>query len=266
MDNGLYNGLYTNTPEGVHNGIYTGTNNGVFNGVAQNKSIVKNGLVLWLDASRSDCYLPPYGNSQLAYDLTFKGNNCTANNTVTYSRNFNGIWTFLSSWYETVNNEILNLRIRGSYSIWINPNSLTQGTFAGFITRASNGGAGFVNSLVWRQDLGVIRGVIYNGTIINNVDVSLPTIVGIWYNYVFTWSGATLSLYRNGILVSTSQQTIIASNVSVPIRIGGRGVGGSSGGSEDFNGSIGEALIYNRALTRNEVMNNYISSKTRFNL
>ena len=271
MDLGLNNGLFTNTPNGVHNGIYTGTNNGVFNGIYEtiNKGIIKKGLVLWLDGSRGDSYLAPYNNGQTAYDLSFNGNNCTSVNTVVYSSNFNGVWNFNgNNWYESVNNESLNLRITGTYSAWIYPTSLLQETFTGLITRALNGGAGFVSTLGWRPAAtpASIYGVIYNGSVTNIVSTPIPTVANIWYHYVFTFSGTQLALYRNGLLVATTPQTIIASNVSVPIRIGGRGVGGSGGGAEDFNGSIGEVLIYNRALTAQEVNQNYLATKSRFNL
>ena len=270
MDLGIAQGAFSNDGEGYANGIYRGVNTGLSNGLYEtiNKGISKNGLVLWLDASRSDSYFAPYNNSQTAYDLSFNGNNCTSVNSVLYETGFNGVWRFGGNYYETVNNENLNLRTTGTYSAWIYPFNTTQSQFCGMITRASNGGAGFVSSLCWRplNSPPVIIGALYNGSTFNLVTIPAPTVANIWYHYVFTWSGSSLRFYRNGLLVSSLVQTIIGSNVSVPVRIGGHGVGGSSGGAESFTGYIGEALIYNRAITKEEVMQNYLSTKSRFGL
>jgi hypothetical protein len=44
------------------------------------------------------------------------------------------------------------------------------------------------------------------------------------------------------------------------------GIGADPGGQEPFQGSIAQVLIFNKALTASEVLQNYNSTKSRFGL
>ena len=76
-----------------------------------------------------------------------------------------------------------------------------------------------------------------------------------WYHIVGTWDGNNLMIYLNGVL---SGETKVAGTPlidDIPLSIGS----GTDGGSPayEFPGAIDEVKIYNRALTADEVLNNF---------
>ena len=77
--------------------------------------------------------------------------------------------------------------------------------------------------------------------------------------------GSGLTLYRNGVPVSTSSSSFTGAPDSPNLYIGGvRSFGGSAG--TWFQGEIPVAKYYNRALTAQEVQGNYNAYKNRFDL
>ena len=80
--------------------------------------------------------------------------------------------------------------------------------------------------------------------------------------YCGVYDGSNLKLYENGVLVATS--TSYVSNIvdtTSPLFIGNAG-----GASYPWSGKIGQVLIYNKALSSSEVLQNYNSSKARHGL
>lgn len=85
----------------------------------------------------------------------------------------------------------------------------------------------------------------------------------IWYHGILTYNGSTVSLYINGVLAASASTSGSILNTSTPsLNIGRK----NSGNGEYINGKVGLVKIYNRALTADEVRNNYSNYKTRFNL
>ena len=74
-------------------------------------------------------------------------------------------------------------------------------------------------------------------------------------------SNGTMQIYANGVLKGSSAASNLAPNGS-SIRIGSR----SNGDSRYFNGYIPIMKIYNKALTSDEVLQNYNAIKSRFGL
>ena len=74
-------------------------------------------------------------------------------------------------------------------------------------------------------------------------------------------SDGTMQIYANGVLKGSSAASNLAPNGS-SIRIGSR----SNGDSRYFNGDIPIMKIYNRALTSTEVLQNFNTTKSRFQL
>ena len=82
----------------------------------------------------------------------------------------------------------------------------------------------------------------------------------VWTNLVGTYNGSTITLYKNGVLQASgsSTRTINFTN--------GLRLGALIGGTEYFNGDTAFLQIYNRALSADEVLQNYNTTKGRFNL
>ena len=161
-----------------------------------------------------------------------------------------------------------NLTSQGTISAWINPSTLTQGNFAGIVAQCTGGSVNTqAYQLSWRQVSNGIYGAICNGSgTYNEVLAAFPSTANVWYNIVFTWNGAQLVLYINGVASSTTTQTINNQVLSTDLTIGGFTYKGAGGGAEYFNGSISKVELYNRGLTAQEVRQNYQQHKTRFNL
>jgi hypothetical protein len=99
-------------------------------------------------------------------------------------------------------------------------------------------------------------GGTFSGLYYSNVSTN------VWYNVVFTWnqSNTTVSGYLNGVLdnsnTSWSNWPSTFANVGLGLGYSGR----------YFSGNIGQLQIYNRALTAQEILQNYNATKGRYGL
>jgi hypothetical protein len=119
----------------------------------------------------------------------------------------------------------------------------------------------------WRKFTDKISAVIQNNGTYNVIEAPLPTSIS-WYNFVFTWNGSFLNLYRNGVSVSSPvSQTINAQILdNVPVDIGGRMFRSAGGDQGYFAGYIPIAQIYNRALTQTEITQNFNALRGRYGI
>ena len=89
------------------------------------------------------------------------------------------------------------------------------------------------------------------------------------YHVFYSWNGTSVSIYLNGNLQSTTS-TLQASNGRQNVTTLGAGTTprniGSRGSGTFWTGNIDIVKFYNRALTAQEVRQNYQQYKTRFNL
>jgi hypothetical protein len=81
-----------------------------------------------------------------------------------------------------------------------------------------------------------------------------------WGHWVIVYNGSFVRIYRNGVYEG-QQATSGTANWTGGMRIGNYGFGGYP-----WLGQIAIAKMYNRALSDNEVRQNYLHYKTRFNL
>ena len=99
---------------------------------------------------------------------------------------------------------------------------------------------------------------------------SIPT-EGEWIHIVGTYNGTNMSLYYNGVL-ETSGQGIWDSDSSAYVSMSGAidsndmplSIGSDGLGNNYFNGSIDDVIIYNRALTQNEISAMYSAGATQY--
>ena len=200
--------------------------------------------------------LPLIGNSTI--DLTNVSFDSSAKMT------FDGTNDYINVPYNTSH----NLTSQGTVSAWINPATVTQGNFAGIVAQCTGGSANQqAYQLSWRQVSNAMYGAICNGSgTYDQIFASLPTVVNVWYNIVFTWNGSQLVMYNNGVVIGTATQTINNQILSTDLTIGGYTYKGAGGSGEAFNGKIDKVELYNKALTAQEIKQNYQQYKTRFNL
>ena len=84
-----------------------------------------------------------------------------------------------------------------------------------------------------------------------------------WNNLQITYDGnLSLNVYESGILVATKTfgaqlNTVLSSNVQI---------GAITGISGYFDSNISQVSMYNRALTQQEILQNYNATRKRFGL
>jgi hypothetical protein len=82
-----------------------------------------------------------------------------------------------------------------------------------------------------------------------------------WMNVVSQWNGATRNIWYNGVLQATdSIGTYLGNNTDILIGIDFPGFGNY------LIGNIGQVLIYNRALSPSELVQNFTITSTRYGI
>jgi len=217
--------------------------------------IVTSGLVLYLDAA---LHLSYPGSGTTWYDLSGNGNNVTMQNAgnITYSSSGGGYFTLGSAAYFS-KASTTNLPIGSSpytLSAWIQLGSswgLNGVILIGngfYTTDAVNAfrmnGTNVLENYWWGNDYAAGSSLT-------------PTTQ--WFNCVAQWDGTNRSLWVNGVQIGTGSATGLNVTNSL-LQIGVTW----SANNEYLQGNIGQALIYNRALTSEEVMQNYSVVRGRY--
>jgi hypothetical protein len=229
-------------------------------------NVVTNGLVLNLDAANQKSYV---SGSTTWRDLSGNNNSGSLVNGPTYSSNNNGILTFNGS-SQYVSTPIQNLDRPCTFSTWVNFNSLTGfQTFIGQDTSAAISRGRFYFQKAGSTAEGLILNVVNFSIVLSAGSIILanainPVVTNQWYNYSAVLTTTTLSLYENGILQSTvnDSNAFLTPNTNILFN-----AGYFSNAIVDYvNGRSSSFLIYNRALSASEVAQNYNAQKSRFNL
>ena len=228
-------------------------------GTSYNPRIVTDGLVLCLDAANKRSY-PGAGTAWT--DLSKQGNNGTLTNGPTFdSANagsivFDGTNDYVSI---TRNSSITPNYI--SVCGWIKINSKSSNQFLLALPRSVNGGA----SYMMYYSLSLNGFVAYartnsTGTIQTTSTFSPDT--GRWYFLCMTSNGSNLILFIDGEFeASLSFSSVLEYSGSTVLRIGSYD---NQGTPTYTNGNIPNVSIYNRALTPDEIRQNYLATKGRY--
>ena len=139
--------------------------------------------------------------------------------------------------------------------VWIYPaaSELTVGD-RGNIVRATNGNAWYMS---WNKDNSKLSNYWYGKTNEGYHESTAAMTRGTWNNLVSVWSSSGLSQYLNNTK-TTAVTSGTAANTTNGITIGYEGDG------RQFSGGIASIRMYNRALSDNEVTQNYNAQKQRY--
>lgn len=212
---------------------------------------IAEGAILYLDAGNSASYP---GTGTTWFNLAGGGNNGTLTNGPTFSSDNKGIFTFngtnnyvaftdsgliptagltISTWFKTtVADKWLVDKAGGSF---VNGYSLAG---------ASNGSMGFG---------------------INNRSVSTAAAfatTGNWLNVVATWIPSTSMIIYNAGSPLVSITTTIPASINNPVS--NLQVARRANNTDFWNGSVAQVVIYNRALSAGEVLQNFTVTRGRF--
>lgn len=226
--------------------------------------IVTDGLVLNLDAANTLSYV---SGSTTWRDLSGRGNNGALINGPTYTLEAGGSFIFggngnlrrctlpITSGLDA-NNITLNVVAKASPQnngpllfIFNNSDYLVIGNYTGVVEGPPNGEAFSMVKLNPTNQFSTVRGGEWRFT------------DNLYHDFTFTRLGNFDTFYVDGIQVGRFSSTQAIANQLYPIQIGQRT-------PFAFFGTITSSIyrIYNRALTPQEITQNYNATKSRFNL
>ena len=224
-------------------------------GIAYNPSVVTNGLVLYVDAANPKSYP---GSGTTWYDLSKGNNNGTLVGGVTHTSNY---FDFDGT------DDVIEMGDADNFSFTNNIFSMNMWVY--FDTLAAD--QGVIGKRGWEYSVHTIANssTLYfycwsqagSNVYLNASSIAAST----WYNFCWTADGTNSILYRNGSSVSTNTKTSLSmSNTAVQLTVG-RG-GQSSTGNAFMNGRVGNVSMYNRALTADEIAQNFNATRGRYGI
>jgi len=216
--------------------------------------IVRDGLVLCLDAANPRSY-PKSGTTWS--DL--KGsNNGTLTNGPTFDAENGGSLTFDGANTYVDLGTSIDTNVPISVSCWFKADQ--EQRYQGLVSRA-DGSTSFRNFILYISNIDGDGGF---GTYINAHRKVLGLIsTNTWYNGCFTLdSSNNLKLYLNASLVKSDTSVSYTDQSSDKLLVGEFQAG--TGSDYPLDGNISNVSIYNRALSADEIRQNYLSTKERY--
>jgi len=221
--------------------------------------VVLDGLVLNLDAANTKSYI---SGSTTWIDISRGGNNGTLTNGPTFNTGSGGSIVFDGVDDSVVSTNTINLSGSNARTLecWI---FLTANQSKNIMGYGGSANGQLFDTILWFTS-GFQRVVgHYYGSGFDTI-ATLParnTInLNAWNQVVHTYSGTVASLWTNGILSNSLTVNINTTNTVFSVGAG------SFSGYNFFNGRTANFKAYNRALTAQEVLQNYNATKGRFGL
>jgi hypothetical protein len=228
------------------------TLNGTFITGATSTPIINTGLQLYLDALNITSYP---GTGPTWYDLSGNGNDVTMQNSGSITWNPAGYFaTGSTGWFNRASST--NIPIGNSnytLSVWVQLGSSWGSN--GFISVGPFGATNQANAF---RTSGT--NAYYNywwGNDLYATSTLLPATQ--WFNAVAKFNGTTRSIWINAVQKASdtpSGHNVTSSTIQIAKTVN----------TEYLQGNIGQALIYNRALSDSEILDNFNATKTRFGL
>ena len=230
-------------------------------------SIPTNNLVLCLDAADKNSYS---GSGILWYDVSGNNNNGTLTNGPTFNSSNQGniVLDGTNDYVDCGTSSLLNITSSLSVNIWTyltsTPSAIYNPSFVDKWDWINN-----KRSFVLGTEAGSSSAYIsYDGLFDNRIVCygTAPSL-NIWENYLMTYDGQTLRLYKNGSFITSSafnQTRNIYDNLSTNVFLGRSR--GTEGSVRYITGKISNVQICNRALSATEILQMYNATKGRFGL
>lgn len=211
-------------------------------------------LKLWLDASNPLSYP---GTGTLWSDLSGNGNNGTMVNGVAYSTANGGVMSF-DGVNDFVNRTNAVSMPKGAeprtFSVWCNTTRLPSGSglFSLIAIGANTDGNLFALSIALGK-------YFLWGSTTNYMSSFAPTL-NQWESITVVYNGTFIQIYKNGVPDSGGNITLNTANSNLYF------IGGFSSFASPYPGMLNDATIYNRALTPEEVNQNFQVTRNKYNI
>ena len=224
--------------------------------------IVTDGLVLCLDAGNPLSYT---SGDSVWKDLSGNSNNGTLSS-VNFSSNNQGYMIYNAN-TDIVTVPMINLRPTTAITqeCWFSTNTNTGQVFIGaqYGNTSNNSYAIWLNAAnQWYAGVNIGGGFNYQ---IHTATVT----TNIWYHFAHTYNGSAQVMYINGLQVrSWATSGLIAYDINnTLLAIGNDWNSGYNGGAGvAVKGNLSLIRLYNKALSANEVRENYLATKGRYGL
>jgi hypothetical protein len=213
------------------------------------KGIVQDSLIFNLDAGASTSY-PGSGNTWT--DLTGDGPNGTLQNTPTYV-NENGGSLYFDGTNEWVNGPGYNIATDYSFSMWLKLDTLSINHY---LISGSVALVGNYNIILTTS--GIVAVANRGNPVVSFSEFTAS--IGTIYQIVVTKSGTSYNLYVNGSNVSSKTYSGAGLNYSPSRLFANEFVNGL------FKGSLYRTSAYSKALTAQEVSQNFNALRGRFGI
>jgi hypothetical protein len=241
-------------------------------GLSHSPSIVTSNLILALDAANPKSYS---GSGNTWFDITGRGNNGTLVNGPAYSSNSGGFISCdgVDDYIEILDNSIFDFGSNNfSVEYWFRKNATTTGfQHIWGVNKWNTGGSLGTNE--WDLDIGngasgtgeSIIFALESGSTSYLVAISNTPTLYLWNQVVAIRAGAGLSVYMNGAMIGASSPVGMAVTTSVN-NISGRNIRIANSAVNNYHTKSDSSIvrIYNKALTPDEVKQNYDANKTRY--
>ena len=246
-------------------------------------NIVTDGLVFNYDSAISSSYS---GIGNTAYDISGSGASIALTNGPTFSPLNSGSIVFdgTNDYIEAPHSSSLNISGSITVDVWIYMTSLSNSGDMNLICKYSNAGGSSNQSWILFKSTGSYSAYSPNGTAGSNEFVWLATSAGstggafigtgeqvsanTWYNVVAIYNSFNekIEIYTNGQLKSSTTRTGQTSGV-LSTNLRNLQVGGTPLDSNRWvQGRIPISRVYNRALSAQEVLQNFNATKARYNI
>lgn len=231
-------------------------------GVGYNPKIVTDGLVLALDAANVKSYP---GSGTTWADLSGNRLDATLTNNPTYSSN---IFTFnrTNLQYAVIPYTATLAPTAGlTASAWAKTDWQTSNAMR-ILSKTQAGGYNIaVNDSAY---VGFLSFVVHVGGAYIEAKISKTSLTTGWHNIVGTCDGRYVNLYIDSILVDTYDRGSTAALTYTATRfiVGAEPGGGTAVDGVYFDGDIAQVSVYNRALTPEEIQQNFNALRGRFGI
>jgi hypothetical protein len=229
--------------------------------------IVTDGLIMDLDAAKLSSY-PGDGISW--NDLSGYGNNGTLVNGPTFSGVGKQAAIVFDGSNDYVNTSLQTLDRPCTFSVWVNLSLITGWqTFFGQDTSTAIARGRYYFQKANVNSEGVIQNkvnfqIVLSDNTIVPVNANNVMSINTWYNYTAVLTTSSISLYENGILQNTVNDSNTFLPANTPIILN---AGYYNNALVDFiNGKSAGFQIYNRALSANEVLQNFNALRGRYSI
>jgi hypothetical protein len=225
--------------------------------------IVTSGLVLALDAANKVSYP---GTGTTWYDLSGNGNTGTITNSPTFSGG-SIVFSNVANQSVTISDTVILQPTSVTLSTWVyvtqyNPLNDFDGQFPTILWKCNDGNSGGAASYGLSLSAGQFPRFTVTPTQLISTTI-FPIATWVYLVGVYTVGGSQI-LYRNGVVDNITTGPATIPYTSQPVSIGTRVFSGTY--QYPWNGNISNTLIYNRALSATEILQNYNVQKTRFGL